>query len=93
MNKQDIIRIIEAVESVITIEEVCQKLTGMGLEEGECNRVQGLWEILREHSKPQFQTDEDDDISDENFYTFSGVLTNMEMTAEQKYRILIGDNV
>lgn len=39
MNKQDIIRIIEAVESVITIEEVCQKLTGMGLEEGECNRV------------------------------------------------------
>lgn len=93
MNREDLIRVIEATEAIIRLEEICEQLAGVGLEEGECNKVYALWEILRDHAKPQFkEVPEDDDADTTNYHSFNGILNNKKLTAEQKYEYLIAEN-
>ena len=93
MKKRDLIRVIEAVEAIIRIEEITIQLTGVGLEEGECNKVYALWDILRDHAKPQFQVDDDDDADAVNYHSFAGILSNPKLTAEQKYEYLMQEDI
>lgn len=89
MNKRDYIKIIEAVESAIEIEKICDLLCGVGTENGVCNGLNGLWEVLRNNAKPEYQEKINTDEDEISFHAFDDILRDETLTAEEKCEKLI----
>lgn len=88
MKKEDLVRIIQAVEAVEKIDEACHIMTGMGLDQGEATEVLLLWEILRDYAKDEYRKNDDLDKDVDNYTAFDAVFRNQELSAEEKYNLL-----
>jgi len=88
MTKDEFITLIKVTEGITKIDQACKMLTGTGMDDGVCNDVYLLWDLLRKNSSEQFQTDTNLTQDIGNYHSFSDVLENETLTAEQKYDIL-----
>ena len=57
MTKDEFITLIKVAEAVIKIDQACRSLTNFGLDEGSCNDVFLLWNLLQSNSAQKYKMD------------------------------------
>jgi len=89
MDKRDYIDLIKVAEAILNLEEGCRILSGCGFDEGSGNDAFVLWEVLRRNAAPHYHYTDDLDVDVENYKVFSNIISNSEMSPEQKYEALM----
>ena len=89
MNKEDYMDLIRVAEGVLRLEEGCKILTGTTFDNGEGSELYLVWDILRRNAAKCYQTDKNLDVDFENHERFSSILSDRDMSVEEKYERLI----
>ena len=91
MTKDEFITLIKVAEAVIKIDQACRSLTNFGLDEGSCNDVFLLWNLLQSNSAQKYKMEGNTELEMQSYRAFTHILENTTLTPEEKYPLLTSD--